>query len=702
MALPAWLAIRFARDARSSSGRRTLGPSAAQEPIVEREEQDHAPLHRSPSSAETAVELKVLMARVRELAPQLCTLAPEDLSTDENDLVHLAARLEPSADSSAQPLHALLPHKVRQRARASRGLLVSAMMTPTATAKALSSSEAVQALSFACGPTASLASCSDCTASLANSRVEVVPREEGGALLSITSVSDDCRAKAVGGDAWVVRFESNTSVWRQVATDMRNGTYVAFVPREELRAHAVRAWVQLWYSSLEPTYLERRWWVLYGHTPATGRSFPSLPQRCDLFPCDSADQDEMQCRAATRPALVLPRSVPNLNGVEGGGGGDHQQGHTRSSGGVCTPEADAGLAPPGRWVDARRCAASFGRRHCGAGGGGAASFRGARVWVPFGCRGEARSARCAPDVRRCLAGRKLLVVGDSVSNGFALDVCERLQGGGNCSEWQPARPPVALPSTSGVLLSAVFGFPPRIGLRNVVEGRAAAHWTAALAAANNTIVVLQSGAHDIALPFPGSPSKVAVLAAYRFHLHELAHMVARAQAANPTLLVVWRQTTHQLLLDDAGSPEVSLAASRRAGASLCGLGKGQPRAYPGTHPSAIAALNAAAREILSPLGVVIWEEPAPMTLSAPGGAFRDLQHHDACGAGGDRHDTTPGARCAAERRAGTHGAHGWAASAAEGGNRAATWSAMGGVSEAITDSFFTSVLGCSACAGGDS
>jgi len=88
-----------------------------------------------------------------------------------------------------------------------------------------------------------------------------------------------------------------------------------------------------------------------------------------------------------------------------------------------------------------------------------------------------------------------------------------------------------------------------------------------------------------------------------------------------------------------------------------------------------------------------------MTLSAPAGAFRDLQHHDACGAGGDRRDTTPGARCAAERRAGTHEAHGWTASAAEGGKHAAaTWSAMGGVSEAITDSFFTSVLGCKECA----
>ena len=754
--LPAWLVSRFAKDAQGSSGRRPLGPSsAAQQPIVER--QDHAPSHRLPSNPEAAGELGALMARIRELAPKLCKLSPEELNADENDLVDLAARLDPSADSPAQPLRlavtkqagrttdgdadgdgvdslegeveaddqgpeetgapqpkrqwALLPREVRQRARASRSLLVSAMMTPTATAKALSASEAVQALGFACGPTVSLASCSDCTASLANSRVEVVPREEGGALLSITSVSDDCRAKVVGGDAWVVRFESNTSVWRQVATDMRNGTYLAFVPREELRVHAVRAWVQLWYSSLEPNYLERRWWVLFGHTPTTGRSFPSLPERCGVFPCDSADEDEMQCRAATLPALELPRSdpmptsVPNPNGAESGGGGDHGPGHTSSS--TCIPEADTGLAPPGRWVDARKCAASFGRRRCSAGGGGAASFRGARVWMPFGCPGEAQSARCAPDMRRCLAGRKLLVVGDSVSNGFALDVCERLQGGGNCTEWQPARPPAsaALPSNSEVLLSAVFGTPPRIGLRNVVQGRAVAHWTAALAAANNTIVVLQSGAHDIALPPPGSPSKVAPLAAYRYHLHELAHIVARAQAANPTLLVVWRQTTHQLLLDDAGSPEVSLATSRRAGAILCGLGNRtaftrlQPRAYPGTHPSAITALNTAAREILSPLGVIIWEEPAPMTLSAPGGAFRDLQHHDVCGAGGDRHDTTPGARCAAERRAGTHAAHGWAASAAEGGNKAATWSTMGGVSEAITDSFFTSVLGCSECAG---
>ena len=134
------------------------------------------------------------------------------------------------------------------------------------------------------------------------------------------------------------------------------------------------------------------------------------------------------------------------------------------------------------------------------------------------------------------------------------------------------------------------------------------------------------------------------------------------------------------------------------GAGLCGLGKtGHPRAFPGTHPLAIAALNVAAREILSPLGVIIWEEPAQLTLSAPRGAFRDLQHHDVCGAGADRQDGSKGSRCAAERRAGAHQANGWVASAAERG-RAPTWSAMGGVSEAITDTFFTSVLGCKECA----
>ena len=327
------------------------------------------------------------------------------------------------------------------------------------------------------------------------------------------------------------------------------------------------------YTSREPHYLEQRWWINFGHTPATGRSFPSRVP-CRSLPCDSADQDDMQCRAASLPALVLPSSGgPELqwSGGPERGGRNHRQGHSS------TCEADAGLVPSGRWVDARKCAASFGRHHDPQHGRctGAKSFRDARVWVPFGCGGQ--RARCAPDIRRCLAGRRLVVVGDSIANGFALDVCERLRG--NCTRW---------PSTNGeVVLSAAFGTPPRVGLRNVVEGRAAALWTAALAAANNTIVVLQSGAHDIALPPPGMPIKVAPLAAYRHHLREvhtpeptqrvrrtsgipppachlpsctalngaradpagrpvrsraqLAHIVARAQAANPTLLVVWRQ-----------------------------------------------------------------------------------------------------------------------------------------------------------------
>ena len=164
-----------------------------------------------------------------------------------------------------------------------------------------------------------------------------------------------------------------------------------------LRSHSLTLTLTL---SLTPTptlTLTLTRWVLFGHTPVTGRSFPSLPQRCDLFPCDSADQDEMQCSAATRPALVLPRSLPNpAHGAARGGGADHRQGHAAGDS-TCTPEADARLAPPGRWVDARKCATTFGRRHCGAGGGGATSFRGARVWLPFGCTGEARPPPSSPN-----------------------------------------------------------------------------------------------------------------------------------------------------------------------------------------------------------------------------------------------------------------------------------------------------------------
>jgi len=145
--------------------------------------------------------------------------------------------------------------------------------------------------------------CDVCASSLDESRVEVRYLHSGGASLHIQSVADDGRLKTVGGDVWVVRFATNTSTWRQLARDLGDGSYVADVPSDELDVRDVQAWVQLWFTSLVPDYLETRWWIMVGHTPASNRSFPSLPAQ--HFP--SADQ--LQCRAARSRA---PSDHPGL------------------------------------------------------------------------------------------------------------------------------------------------------------------------------------------------------------------------------------------------------------------------------------------------------------------------------------------------------------------------------------------------------
>jgi len=487
--------------------------------------------------------------------------------------------------------------------------------------------------------------CDVCASSLDKSLVEVRYLHSGGASLHIQSVADDGRLKTVGGDVWVVRFATNTSTWRQLARDLGDGSYVADVSRDELDVRDVQAWVQLWFTSLVPDYLESRWWIMVGHTPASNRSFPSLPAQ------NLPSADQLQCRAASRPPITIAARAQPAH--------EHPP-ITRA----CHGGED------GRWVRVSENGTTPSGMQAV---GHHSQFRSPHEWVPFGC---ASTRRQHLHIGRCLAKghRRLIIVGDSISNGFALDICARVAGrSANCSEWSgPAKP---LPS-GGVIISNAMGNPPRIGCGNVV-GKAAGDWERALALANDSIVVLQSGAHDVSLPPPGHEKKVSPLSAYRHHIRLLAHIIARVQAVNPSVQFVWRQTTHQLLLEDA---------TLKAGASLCGLAAGRARAFPGTNPLVIRALNEAARSTLAPLGVKIWEEPALLTLSAPLGAFRDPQHHDACGAGSDRHDGSRGSRCAAARRKGEGGAH---ANPAD-----ATWARMGGLSEAITDTFFDSVLGC--------
>jgi hypothetical protein len=178
-------------------------------------------------------------------------------------------------------------------------------------------------------------------------------------------------------------------------------------------------------------------------------------------------------------------------------------------------------------------------------------------------------------------------------------------------------------------------------------------------------------------------------------------MAARVTAANPSVRFVWRQTTQQLLLRGEG------------GVGCCATGAScNVSGFPGTHPVVIDALNSAARAAFGAAGAHVWEEPATLTRSGPAEAFQDGMHHDICGRGANRFGTsTRAATCAKARLDGVHerkgfgpSSNGWSpvwnlttADWARGTPR--SWGALGGLSEAITDTFFTSVLNCSACAG---
>ena len=128
---------------------------------------------------------------------------------------------------------------------------------------------------------------------------------------------------------------------------------------------------------------------------------------------------------------------------------------------------------------------------------GAAALRGDQMhWVPWGCRA---SSACFDGlaIRTCLGGRRLVLLGDSVSAGTFLDICKALGGGKQCDVFNWATG--TLPPQAVVAFSPSTGLPPRQGLLNLFgstdpDGEVLERL---LTRANNAIVVFQSGLHDI-------------------------------------------------------------------------------------------------------------------------------------------------------------------------------------------------------------
>jgi hypothetical protein len=267
---------------------------------------------------------------------------------------------------------------------------------------------------------------------------------------------------------------------------------------------------------------------------------------------------------------------------------------------------------------------------------GAAALRGDQMhWVPWGCRA---SSACFDGlaIRTCLGRRRLVLLGDSVSAGTFLDICSALGGGKQCAAFNWATG--TLPPQAVVAFSPSTGLPPRQGLLNLFgstdpDGEVLERL---LTRANNTIVVFQSGLHDIST-LGGSHvrHRIAPLLTYQYHLRKLARVLSTVRQRNPTATFVWKQTTYPraftspLQADLRDYPERALNSSRgsvdkaeaaaaaraaRTSVSLC-----RDSAFPATYTPLIEKLNQAARELFAPMGVLIWEEPALMTFTAPGG-----------------------------------------------------------------------------------
>ena len=465
--------------------------------------------------------------------------------------------------------------------------------------------------------------CTRCAASVEDSFAEFGRSDvvELSLFLHIISRAVGCRRKMSGGDAWVVLFEgANGASWRSMAQYHRTGEYRVPIPLAWRKALPIVAHVQLWWTKTMSGDVLAQWDQRAHAAPGAGQA-GSMFARLDRDHGDDTEWVPLQCVGGYLPPLSL---------------NEWPVSETTEPQRISSPCTRTELRTGGWWVK-----------------------RGAQrlEWAPSWCSDDTwgDSDFDATTVRSCLGGRQLLILGDSVTAGTYLDLCALLSNHGAhiacatafSSLYKPVSP---LPSTE-VAFAPLFGnFPVRhIGLPNLINSSQTAEWERIFTAANDTLVILQSGLHDIGVPPLDRPKP---LLAWEHNLRSLGAFITRVQLANPRVQFIWRAMTHALL-------------------RTCAQG------FPQTYPPLVHRMNQLAADILRPFGVTVWGEPALMSWSAPITAFKDLNHHDVCGmaAGLGR-----GTRCADQRSRGHI-------------LRARSNFYVGGLSETITQSLFR-VMGC--------
>ena len=487
--------------------------------------------------------------------------------------------------------------------------------------------------------------CTLCLASALQSRASVseVPN---GMLIQIHSVTQDCRRKISGGDSWVVSLQSHVlPLWRIVSTDHGNGKYEVRVPPHLLPATAK---VELWWTSSDSGFLHSSAWTQWpveaGRLPTWAHTFRSAcAAEVNVDGCLAPTVDCSECSpkadAYHRAMMCVGRGLVGAGNL--------------------TLQPTAGSSLLLRIGGKSIGPSAVGRHRGGDMRPGGASRPAAHLFQRSG-----GLVRHEVDFRRCLGSRRLVVLGDSITFGSFLDMCERL--GGGCGIMTPEA--LSVPPNVSAVFSPVFALPYRVGLPTFL--RAEAFWTAVLGQLpGHTVLVLQSGAHDVGMPKMSQPVRESPILQYRVHMSRLANWSRHLLTAHgDQLQLVWRQTTH-IVLPPGGCN---------------GHGHGL------AHPGVVTALNDVARELLVPAGVTMWEEPAWMSLNAPQQYAGGL-HHDRC-RGGCQGSAT-GCKMAVLANGNLSGL----SHCAQMRLRGQPWGPEPWghtLSEAISETLFTSVLGC--------
>ena len=496
-------------------------------------------------------------------------------------------------------------------------------------------------------------SCTHCAASVDESFADFKHAEsnQSSFALHITAVASGCTRKLTGGDAWVVHFEgANGVMWRTLAQDHGNGEYTVPIPRAWRVVLPIVAHVQLWWTQTVPGSVLEQWNQRANAKPGLGRA-NTMFATLDRGSGGGDERVPLQCVGGALPPLQLPSSPWHLGKTSG----------------------TVGSSCDGGWWVKRGTSST--------------------EWAPSWCSNDQTWGATDFDVaaaRSCLGERQLLILGDSVTAGTYLDLCALLSNRvpacatAFSKSFEPLSP---LPATevrhkppqnnlkhccshkcrpSQVSFAPVFGnFPLRhVGLANLVNSSHTSTWEQVFVSANATLVVLQSGLHDIGVPKVPPHDVVGPLGEWVRNLRSLGAFIERVQRANPRVRFIWRAMAHSLLMDDHSPAGVQ--------ASACNV-----KGYPQTYPPLVRRMNQLAADILQPFGVPIWDTPAAMSWNAPAAAFRDLNHHDVCGRQAALGTGTP---CTAGRLGGKV--------LRNQGN----WN-LGGLSETITQTLFR-VLGC--------